>query len=82
KSTKNSCFKAGSDYTFHPSLALCDYAENILTEIILRTDFSEKTAHIASIITVCKSALMYAVFIIIIALVILRAVRANQRKGK
>lgn len=67
---------------FPIALAVCDYAENILTEIMLRTDFSEKTAHIASIITVCKSALMYAVFMIIITLVVLRAVRAKKRKGK
>lgn len=68
--------------TFPFTLAVCDYAENIMTEIMLRTDFSEKTAHVASIITVCKSVLMYAVFIIIIALVILRAVRENRKRAE
>ena len=63
-------------------MAVCDYTENILTEIMLRTDFSENIAHTASVMTVCKSALVYITFIITITLAVLLAVRAKQNRAK
>lgn len=47
-------------------LMVCDYCENIFSEIMLRTDFSKQTAKIASVFTVCKSVLMYVTIILVI----------------
>lgn len=49
-------------------LMLCDYTENIFSEIMLRTDFSAGTARAASSVTVTKTILMYAVIAVILIL--------------
>lgn len=47
-------------------LMVCDYCENIFSEIMLRTDFTRTVAGVASAFTVIKSLLMYAVIIIVL----------------
>ena len=59
-------------------LMVCDYTENIFSEIMLRKDFSAVTAHIASAFTVCKSVFMY----ITMALVLIFFVRWLIKRKK
>lgn len=60
-------------------LAVCDYCENICTIRMLRTEsLSASLASFAGFMTVCKSALMYVTFAVIILLIILKI----RKKGK
>lgn len=60
-------------------LALCDYCENTCTIQMLRAEsLSASLASFASFMTVCKSALMYVTFAVIILLIILKI----RKKGK
>jgi hypothetical protein len=53
------------------TLAVFDYAENILTEIMLRSEsLSLTTVKIASAVTLIKTVLMYLVFLILFILII------------
>lgn len=60
-------------------LAVCDYCENICTIQMLRAEsLSQSLASFASFMTVCKSALMYVTFAVIVLLMILKI----RKKGK
>lgn len=49
-------------------LMLCDYAENIVSILMLTTDFSAAVAHAGCAFTVAKSLIMYAVIALILIL--------------
>lgn len=59
-------------------LAVCDYAENILSIKMLTGEFSKLTANIAAGFTVVKSLVMYAVIAIILVLFVLRLVKRRK----
>lgn len=46
-------------------LFVLDYTENIFSIIMLKTDFTKVISTFASCVTVCKSMIMYAIFIIL-----------------
>lgn len=50
------------------ALMLCDYAENIGSIVMLKTDFSAAAAHAGCAFTVAKTLLMYAVIALILIL--------------
>lgn len=61
-------------------LMVCDYCENIFSEIMLRTDFSYQTAKIASFFTVCKSVLMYVTIVLVIVYLVKWIISKNKNK--
>lgn len=66
---------------FPLGLMLCDYAENIMSEIMLRGGLSQSLACAASTVTVCKSILMdITILLVLVFFAIWLLKRRKQKK--
>ncbi len=74
--------KASALFALPAALALCDYTENVCSIIMLRAmEVSAGLARFASTVTVLKSALMAAVFLLLAVLFIRWLIKRKKQKA-
>lgn len=61
-------------------LMISDYIENIITIVMLRTDFSSSVAAAGSCVTTIKSVLMYITIILVLVLFVLWLIKRRKEK--